>query len=313
MDNSPVDIRKRAKEILGKSKDILGIDWEAVDRRLIPRIRDMEIDPYETKYWGDLNRELGLALFFNVVNFCFKNPVSRVEYKYVDMDGNIFPRSRGLAQAMRNAYVDWGNLYEVIAITPEAWEEITQIGEKNRLYLATGPTGRMSRIVTFAINLAVLGYEKVEEVAGDKGKSAQDLLRFLSGSGFFEDEFLKRAQLTVANWDRILKAKSMEGIEGVDSLTCFADYRIPQVFYNSGVVILNPVLSERLIREELISSGSREERALRASVIAVGEYMAKETGLTEAEVDHKLWELSQQMTKNEEMFIPHMLVATDKY
>ena len=85
------------------------------------------------------------------------------------------------------------------------------------------------------------------------------------------------------------------------------------MFYNLGAVVLSPVLKERLIRQQPLISESREELALRASVIAIAEQLAGLMKISEAEVDTLLWETSQHMARAGEMTIPHMLVATDKY
>jgi hypothetical protein len=102
-------------------------------------------------------------------------------------------------------------------------------------------------------------------------------------------------------------------LEGMRLLTCMADYSIPQLLYNLGAVKLNPNL--RLQLEELnpIQPGSREELALRAAVVVVAEGLAKEMGVTEAELNTLLWEYSQELDQAGRLPIPHMLVATDKY
>ena len=132
-------------------------------------------------------------------------------------------------------------------------------------------------------------------------------------SGFFKDEFLKRAQVGLKMMDTVAARRMGRGLTGINELTCMADYRIPQVFYNLGTVRLSAGLEAQLIRQEPILSGSREELALRATVIVIGLVLAGLMTICEADVDTLLWEFSQQMDKSGQIKIPHMLVATDKY
>jgi hypothetical protein len=135
----------------------------------------------------------------------------------------------------------------------------------------------------------------------------------LIDSGYFKDEFLKRAQVALKMMGAVTAGHLGRGLNGINELTCMADYRIPQVFYNLGVVRLSSGLELLLIRQEPILSGSRAELALRATVIVIGLKLAGMMANCEAEVDTLLWEFSQQMDKSGQMKIPHMLVATDKY
>jgi len=41
--------------------------------------------------------------------------------------------------------------------------------------------------------------------------------------------------------------------------------------------------------------------------------VADKLGITEAETDSILWGLSQEMSNNGELAVPHMVVATDAY
>jgi hypothetical protein len=153
----------------------------------------------------------------------------------------------------------------------------------------------------------VLGFIEVNNF--DSLKITQVLIE----SGFFKDEFLKRAQVALKMMDAVLEARNGRGLNGIDLLTCMADYRIPQVFYNLDAVKLSPDLEGQLTRLEPVLSDSRAELALRATVIVIGTQLAELMGINEAEVDTLLWEYSQQMDKTGQMKIPHMVVATDKY
>ena len=140
-----------------------------------------------------------------------------------------------------------------------------------------------------------------------------NLIRILISSGFFKDEFLKRAQVAIKMMNSVLATRMGYSLNGMNLLTCMADYRIPQVFYNLGAVDLTPGLRAHLESGKQIVSGSREEVALRATVIVIGRQLAEQMLMDEADVDTLLWEYSQVMDKNGQMRIPHMLVATDKY
>ncbi len=304
-----------AQETIEMSKDLLTIDVNLIEKVLVDELLTFQKkagDNSDAFAKNDLNlkTELGLQVFFNIVNFCFKDPLTGKEYRYISQNGNIIKRSTGLFSALAESDIDWNNLDEVSNISQENWKKLAQLNKGNNLYLSEE---RGERLRNFARYLISKGYRTIQMFLESTAYDTVLILQNLIDSGYFKDEFLKRAQVTVRRIDNILKRRGEGKIESVETLTCMADYRIPQVFYNLGVVKLNSDLSRKLEAEKQIGSNSREELALRAAVVTIGKRLAETLNIFEFEVDGLLWNMSQKMMKEGKLTTPHMIVATDKY
>jgi hypothetical protein len=308
-----ISVRSMAKDIILHSTDLLNIDPFVVSGLL-----KQELKTFQTHRTENLlstpslswECELGLSLFFNSVNFCYREPFSGKEYRYTTRDGRPLIRTAAFFTALAESDLDWNDLNLVAALSPASWLELTQLGENNILFLGLE---RRARIVGLANFLIGMGIETVLGFIETNNLDSLKITQALIDSNFFKDEFLKRAQVALKMMDSVLEVRDGRGLNGIDLLTCMADYRIPQVFYNLGAVKLSPDLEGQLTRLEPVLSGSRVELALRATVIVIGLQLAKLMGINEAEVDTLLWEFSQKMDKAGQTKIPHMVVATDKY
>ena len=71
--------------------------------------------------------------------------------------------------------------------------------------------------------------------------------------------FYKRAQILAADVDVLLAIKEQPGLDNIDQLTMFADYRVPQVLLSYGALKYSPELMSKLQKEHLFDNGSIEE------------------------------------------------------
>jgi hypothetical protein len=311
---SPFDsIRQMAADIVLNSTDLLVINSAVVSAGLKKSLEDYRrqrsSNPLSVPSISPEN-ELGLCLFFNSVNFCYRDPASGKDYAYINHDSRNLRRSSAFFTALVESDLDWNDISQVVSIDPRLWLQITQLNERNVFYLGIE---RRERIVGLAQYLQTQGFKTVQDFIVTKKYSVMEIIPSLIESGFFKDEFLKRAQVAIKMMDTVLSSRMGRNLAGMDLLTCMADYRIPQVFYNLGAVELSPSLRSHLESQQPILSESREEMALRATVIIIARQLSELMTNNEAEVDSLLWEYSQQMDKTGRMKIPHMLVATDKY
>ena len=306
-------VRTMSEALIQNSVDLLTIDPPVVSGLL-----KQKLETFRTHRTENLlsvpslpaEGELGLCLFFNSVNFCYRDPSSGKEYLYTSRDGRHLKRTAAFFTALAESGLDWNNLRQVSELSQAKWLELTQLDEDNVLYLGLERRERIVGLARFLTGLGVeTGFDFVKLNDFDSLKIAQDLI----DSSYFKDEFLKRAQVALKMMDTVAVRRLDRGLIGINDLTCMADYRIPQVFYNLGAVKLSTGLEQQLTRQESILSGSCAELALRATVIVIGLHLAEQMGICEAEVDTLLWEFSQQMDKSGQMKISHMLVATDKY
>lgn len=317
---SETDIRKLSLDIVRSSQDLLTLDVPKIERELVPKLlkfknsqeKDTSKNPFARNELT-FRDELGLAVFFGTVNFCFTEPTSKHRYTYISMLGNTYHGSQGLYVAMAELSktgLSWGSLAQVGEITQESWDNNMQLGDNNPFYLGQE---RLRKVTGFAQTLQKQGFSDVGEWLASTHHNAVKILKSLRASGYFDDQFQKRSQVTVKAFDDIIRRRGGFEIANMNTLTCMADYKIPQVLYNTGIVKLAPELEEYLKSQRPLKPESRPELALRSSAIVVGEYLATLLYSTEAEVDTLLWGLSQEMNKNGELKIPHMLIPTDKY
>jgi hypothetical protein len=96
-------------------------------------------------------------------------------------------------------------------------------------------------------------------------------LRVLGG---VELPFRKRAQLCVAMLHARERAAGRGGFDGMQRLTVFADYRLPQILRAEGVMVLAPDLEKRIEQGLPLALGSADEVAIRAATITASEGLA---------------------------------------
>ena len=108
---------------------------------------------------------------------------------------------------------------------------------------------------------------------------------------------MKRAQICALDLSVVWQQHDHPPLEGLETLTAFADYRVPQALRHLGVLIYSPELAESVDRQREIERDSDEEIELRAATIQAVERMRQttlQTGIrTEAwQLDWYLWHLS---------------------
>ncbi|MEZ6084976.1 MAG: queuosine salvage family protein [Phycisphaerae bacterium] len=118
--------------------------------------------------------------------------------------------------------------------------------------------------------------------------------------------FLKRAQICVADLHRTLTANGLGGLGGLESLTVFADYRLPQLFRHVGALVLNPQLAATVDQELEVANGAAEEVELRAVTIWIADQLVRELRRMGRSVD--AWELDYTLwlkARSPEVRVPH--------
>lgn len=311
---SPFDtVRRLAADIILNSTDLLVIQPDVVVEQLTQKLK--EFRGHRTANSLSVPNikaedELGLALFFNTVNFCYRDPASGRDYLYQSRDGRKLRRTSAFFTALVETDLQWNQAEQVAQLTADQWQQMLQLQEPNALYLGMERCTRITGMARFLLNK---GFNTVLNFISSSRFEAESLMMSLIESGFFKDEFLKRAQVAIKMMDTVLATRLGHQMTDMQQLTCMADYRIPQVFYNLGAVELAPALRAHLQSGKPVIPESREELALRATVIVIGRQLAERMAINEAEADTLLWEYSQLMDQSGQMKIPHMLVATDKY
>ena len=123
-------------------------------------------------------------------------------------------------------------------------------------------------------------------------------------------------------WKRLERNAALKlNLQGMDRLTTFADYRVPQILRHKGILEYSPDLASRVDRQQEIEKGSFDEISIRAStVVAVEELVkflnqspkTKDNSFTDVTVDWYLWQVGERMHQ-EGMMKPFHRVRTQFY
>ena len=75
--------------------------------------------------------------------------------------------------------------------------------------------------------------------------------------------FLKRAQILVADLWACFEGESYGEFHDIDSITMFADYRVPQILNTLGCLWYSPLLENAVRKKKVVESGCSWELQLR--------------------------------------------------
>jgi hypothetical protein len=108
--------------------------------------------------------------------------------------------------------------------------------------------------------------------------------------------FYKRAQLLVSD---LHGAFGGQRVRDLDALTMFADYKVPQVLRQLGVLAYSEELESTLRRGALIPYGDPREVEIRAASVQAVEELARllptrGSAVPVYEIDWRLWTLGQE-------------------
>ncbi|KAI9323118.1 UPF0553 protein C9orf64-like protein [Dichotomocladium elegans] len=121
--------------------------------------------------------------------------------------------------------------------------------------------------------------------------------------------FLKRAQILIADLWACFDGQSYGQFHDIDNITMFADYRVPQALCHLGVLEYSSSLMDKLIKGEIIASGSRDEIEIRGNSIWVVELIIRQIKKIDPEqpinailVDFYVWDTAKEL--QDQMAVP---------
>ena len=125
---------------------------------------------------------------------------------------------------------------------------------------------------------------------------------------------MKRAQICALDLSIAWTAHDHGSLEGLDELTAFADYRVPQALRHLGILRLESGLATRINRQELLAAGGPEEVEIRAATIQAVERM--KTALTARGREVSTWVLDVYLwtlARGEGITVDHHRTLTTNY
>jgi Potential Queuosine, Q, salvage protein family len=244
-------------------------------------------------------------LVLDALNFCFwaekDQPRWRIEYQGETLDG-YWAEAAALTRAVEEGIPLWdaGFLSKVsseelahifrgehtIPLFEERLHNLHEVGQ----VLLERYDGQFARAVEQASGSAV----KLVLLLAENFPSFHDVALYRKR----EVRFFKRAQICIADLHGAFGGKGWGAFHDFDQLTAFADYKLPQVLRQLGVLEYHPALAERIDNQDLLEPGGQEEVELRAATIWACELIRREMidrghSTTAAAIDQRLWFLGQ--------------------
>lgn len=315
----PDIVRQHAKEVAGESSHV-----KINDERLFALAESIAAKPLptwdtNTHYFDGTRRSLMYTLILDASNFCFWPSLAKVTHEgkeYGEEDGYF-----ALAIAVKSGFQSDTPYWEAEYLRDMSFVEF------KRLF-----RGEMPLLAERYQNVQNLGAVLCEKYDSDPvklleaaGRHAPTLARTLADQfRAYEDsrmykgrkvDFLKRAQLCASDIAGSFGREPLGALEAEDELTCFADYKLPQIFHNDGAFEYSKDLDARVRAHVRIDAGSEEEVEIRANtIVAVGRMSGylegKGVPLTERMIDWLLWNESVVPGR---LTVPHHKTLTTSY
>jgi hypothetical protein len=304
---SMMEVLESARWVSEKSRWV-EINEEGIKRFALQFINKEEtVPPWDDfhHFSGPAERVAAYILVLDTINFCFWSLRGHEPWK-VDINGGTYSGYNGLAIALNKAMASGVPLDNA-----DFLEDMTE----KRLRGIIGGSGALQLMGERAMALKELGHVLNRDYQGDawrlfetSGEWTGGLVRLLAKKlGSYRDVavyreravyFYKRGQILCADLHGALGGKGWGRFHDMDKLTAFADYKLPQVLRNLGILLYAEPLSGRVDSMDQIDPGSPEEIEIRANTIIAVENIknkAKDLGfsLKSCEIDGILWQMGQ--------------------
>lgn len=285
-----------------------------IDRQALVRFsRDLAEERIELPSWdfryhfydGDKNT-VAYILVLDTINFCFWPKPGKVKWE-IDYKSERLSGYYALAASLKKAVESGVPIIDAHYLAELSLNELREIlsgrGELQLVKRRLQNLNELGRVL-------LLEYEgKAHNLIEDAGRSAvrlawllaeklpsfRDLSEYLGQKAVF----LKRAQIVAADLYGAFKGKKWGGFTDMHRLTVFADYKLPQVLRQLGILIYAQSLSNKVDQKINLEPGSPEEVEIRANTVWAVELIRQELDragrdMNAFEIDWILWNLGQQ-------------------
>ena len=253
-----------------------------------------------------------LVLVLDALNFCFwtvPNPDRRrwsVTYEGTTYDGywalavalrRAVERGVPLADAEFLAALNEAEIADILAGDPGC-DPILLLHARLEHVRAAGQAllRRWNGSFLLAIDQAASSPVTLIEMVLHSMPSFRDVVRY-QGQAV---RFYKRAQILVADLHGAFDGQGPGMFHDMQTLTAFADYKVPQVLRRFGILEYAPGLAQQIAEYRLIPVDSDEEIEIRSATVWGVEYLRRAllkrgTSLASHEIDGRLWQLGQNL------------------
>ena len=170
-------------------------------------------------------------------------------------------------------------------------ERVANLREVGRILLSSHQ-GQFARLITDCAGNAI---ELVRRVVADF-PSFNDVATF-DGR---EVRFYKRAQILASDLAGAFGGQGLGSFDDLDRLTAFADYKVPQVLHQLGVLHYDVTLTNTLVQRQEIPAGKAHELEIRAATLWSVEALRQALHrlghkIPPYQLDWMLWQLGQEL------------------
>lgn len=256
-------------------------------------------------HWSGEPEQTAMYIFvLDALNFCFwGEPRWKVTYRAQELDG-YWALAASLRRAVEEdvpildaAYLaampeaDLAHVLRGTTVIPLYAQRLANLHELGALL-----HGRYGGLCSGMI--AAAGHDAVALAR----RVARELTSF-NDVAFYSGHtvrFYKRAQILVGDLAGSLNHQGLGRFDRLHELTAFADYKLPQILRQMGVLVYDDSLQRSVDARELLSAGSPQEVEIRAHTVWAVELMRQELarlGRSYAayELDWWLWQSSQSL------------------
>lgn len=255
---------------------------------------------------GASEKMVSYLLVLDTLNFCFwaLPGESRWEIEYgSEVVSGYFGLAAALKQALASGVpmTDPGYLAAMTedqlrnilggrGVLPLLQERVRNLNELGQILLEVYD-GKPVRLVKAAGKSAVA----LARLVAENLPSFRDVARYHGRDVFF----YKRAQIFASDLYSAFHGQSWGEFRDVNTLTAFADYKLPQVLRHVGVLTYDKALSERVDNHIRLDAGSAEEVEIRANTVWAVELIRRNLEqhgrrINACEIDGILWTLGQR-------------------
>ena len=295
--------------VIDLARDV-SIDQHAVER-LAARLADRGVEAPEWRvwphWWEDSDRAADYVLVLDALNFCFwGEPRWRVEY-----EGRLLDGYWALAACLRRALET-----DVPILDPTylaSFDEITAaelFDGESEIPLLQDRIANLREVGRGLFDAGVSFAEVVRQANGSGEVLVREVIRrfpSFDDVATYDDgtsvHLYKRAQILVSDLHGIYAGQGLGAFTDLERLTAFADYKIPQVLREAGVLVYSDSLAETVDQQILIPPGDPREVEIRAATVWGCELLRQALArrrpgppLRAFEVDWLLWSEAQGRT-----------------
>lgn len=319
-----IDVRRSAQFIVDHATHVR-IDNRVIGRIVIKIVSHQFVKPTETDarpfYSHSFEEIVMWCLVLDSVNFCFWADKDSDKWSVNDARHGELDGYWALVAALKRG------ANEMPLFNPK-WLSAITLDHVRHLFRGNGeiPLSEKRRAALQELGQGLLksrtsAWELVRDTHGDV---VEFIDRILERFPLYRDEALyqgrriglyKRAQILCQDLSLELSQVGIRPFTNLGRLTAFADYKVPQLLRDEGVLSFSPSLASRIDAMQELKAGSPEEVEIRGSTVHAVELIRHELlahgmDMSSADLDNLLW---TEAVGRRSLMKPYHRVRTTNY